>query len=249
MDNQPKQVSASPAAAARKLLRPRDAATLVIVDTTSGIERVLMGRRRDDQVFMPGKYVFPGGRVDKEDRLVTPADDLHPSDLNKLLFDMKGGPSRARARSIALAAVRETFEEAGIVIGTATSSVTTTTASWQPFVAHGFAPSLQSLTLIARAITPPGGVRRYDTRFFCVDAAAIAHRTDINDGELSGLHWLSLDEARSLDLPSITRVVLEDLSERLRGGAGAMRLAPVPYYHHKNGRFRRDMVSGDALIP
>jgi 8-oxo-dGTP pyrophosphatase MutT (NUDIX family) len=158
---------------------------------------------------------------------------------------MKGGANPARARAIALAAVRETFEESGILIGTSSADATSAITSWQPFYANGYAPSLNQLTLIARAITPPGGVRRYDTRFFCVNASAIAHRTEINDGELSGLHWLSLDEARSLDLPSITRVVLEDLSERLTTGDDAMRLAPVPYYHHKNGRFRREMVSGE----
>lgn len=245
MENQSKAISAPVNTAARKLVRPRDAATLVIIDDSSGIARILMGRRRDDQVFMPGKYVFPGGRVDKEDRLIRPADDLRPAEINKLLHDMKGRPHPVRARAIALAAVRETFEEAGILIGSPVSSESAAVGSWQPFLASGYAPSLNQLTLIARAITPPGGVRRYDTRFFCVSASAIAHRTEINDGELSGLHWLSLDEARSLDLPSITRVVLEDLSERLTTGEDAMHLAPVPYYHHKNGRFRREMVSGD----
>ena len=52
-----------------KTLKPRDAATLIIVDSSSGEPKVLLGRRRMDMVFMPGRYVFPGGRVDPADRL------------------------------------------------------------------------------------------------------------------------------------------------------------------------------------
>ncbi len=103
---------AGASAAASKAIRPRDAATLIIVDAASGTPRILMGRRRDDVVFMPGKYVFPGGRVDREDRLVSSADDLAPGEIARLMHDMKGAASEARARAIALAAVRETWEEA-----------------------------------------------------------------------------------------------------------------------------------------
>src|SRR4029079_17487799 len=96
---------ASPASAKARALRPRDAATLIIVDDTSGEARVLLGRRRADMVFMPGRYVFPGGRVDRGDRLVEPATDLGHTDILKLLVGMKGTPSEARARALALAAV------------------------------------------------------------------------------------------------------------------------------------------------
>ena len=89
--------------------KPRDSSTLIIVDTSSGEQRILMGKRRMDQVFMPGKYVFPGGRVDAADRDVEVVDELHESDVAKLLIDMRETPSAARARAIALAAIRETF--------------------------------------------------------------------------------------------------------------------------------------------
>ena len=62
-----------------RALRPRDAATLIIVDSSSGEPRVLLGRRRPDMVFMPGRYVFPGGRVDPSDRQVPVEEDLRPS--------------------------------------------------------------------------------------------------------------------------------------------------------------------------
>lgn len=237
---------AGASAAASKAIRPRDAATLIIVDAASGTPRILMGRRRDDVVFMPGKYVFPGGRVDREDRLVSSADDLAPGEIARLMHDMKGAASEARARAIALAAVRETWEEAGLVIGVeeavAASAGGARSASWSSFLALGYRPRLAPLKLFARAITPPGRPRRYDTRFFCVEASAIAHRSELNDGELSGLHWMTLDEARALDVPHITRVILEDLTDRLRFGPISSTEAPVPYYHHKNGSFRRDIL-------
>ena len=72
---------AAPAPAPRpKALKPRDAATLMVIERTEAEPKVLMGRRRDDLAFMAGKYVFPGGRVDPSDKLVVPATPLraHP---------------------------------------------------------------------------------------------------------------------------------------------------------------------------
>jgi 8-oxo-dGTP pyrophosphatase MutT (NUDIX family) len=224
-------------------LRPRDAATLIIVDSSAGEPRVLLGRRRLDMVFMPGRYVFPGGRVDPADKHVPVEEDLRPSDLEKLLVAMKGSPSVARARALALAAVRETFEEAGLLIGTPVGAGALPRApTWQAFFATGYRPALGRLTFFARAITPPGRPRRFDSRFFCVDAEAIVHRAKIADGELSDLEWHSIAQARSLELPNITRVVLEDLGERIAAGALYTGDFPVPFYHRRNGSFRRDLI-------
>jgi len=237
--------TASPEAKAKTpTLRPRDAATLIIVDRTGHAPRVLLGKRRMDMKFMPGKYVFPGGRVDRADRFVASGDDLPALEIEKLLLDMKGTRSPVRARALALAAVRETFEEAGLVIGTPVNgSALPKDASWRRFHETGYAPLLTPLTYFARAITPPGRTRRFDTRFFCVDAAAIAHRTDAPEEELSGLVWMTIEEARSLDLPPITRVILEDLTDRLKSGELHDAKAPVPYYHNRNGSFRRELLS------
>jgi len=224
-------------------LRPRDAATLIIVDSAAGAPRVLLGKRRDDMKFMPGKYVFPGGRVDKSDRFTSAADDLHPIEVRKLMMQMRGVPSSSRARALALAAVRETYEEAGLLIASpANGQPPPNDASWRRFYDTGFVPRLAPLTYFARAITPPGRTRRFDTRFFCVDAAAIAHRTDAPEEELSGLIWMTLEEARSLDLPPITRVILEDLSDRLKTGNLTDANAAVPFYHNRNGSFRRELL-------
>ncbi len=232
-----------------RALRPRDAATLVIVDTNSGEPRILMGRRRADLVFMPGKFVFPGGRVDPADRHVACSDCLPDIEQQKLLSGMRGTPSAERARAIALAAIRETYEEAGLLIGTAVvtpapelTASQRVVASWRPFFAHGVVPAVCALSLFARAITPPGRPRRYDTRFFAAEAASIVLRVPPPETELQSLDWFSLDEARTLELPSITRAVLEDLSERLDAGLSA-RSYPVPFYYFRNGSFRRELIS------
>lgn len=233
----------------RKVLRPRDAATLIIVDMATGEPRVLLGRRRPDLAFMPGRYVFPGGRVDPSDRQIAVEHDLAPGDLENLMVAMKGNRSPQRARALALAAVRETFEEAGILIGTPAGQAPPPKAeAWQRFFAHGFRPALTPLTFFARAVTPPGRPRRYDTRFFCVAAEAIAHRSATADGELSDLEWHTIEQARALDLPNITRVVLEDLGERIAAGALEKCDVPVPFYHRRNGNFHRDLIGPDSPL-
>lgn len=238
------QETAPKPALKKKALRPRDAATLIIVDTASGEPKVLLGRRRMDMVFMPGRYVFPGGRVDPADKTISVQDDLSEDDRAKLVVGMKGTPSEVRARALALAAVRETFEEAGLVIGRPTQAQPPAKApDWAPFFAHGFEPSLKLLTFFARAITPPGRPRRFDTRFFCVPAEAITHRVPIENGELSDLEWHSLVQARSLELPNITRVVLEDLGERIAANALHAPKVPVPFYHRRQGSYRRDLIT------
>jgi 8-oxo-dGTP pyrophosphatase MutT (NUDIX family) len=226
-----------------RALRPRDAATLIIVDQSSGEPRVLLGRRRLDMAFMPGRYVFPGGRVDPGDRRVTVEHDLPADDLKRLMVAMKGSASAARARALALAAVRETFEEAGLIIGEPLRGpLPSKSEGWQAFFAHGFQPALASLRFFARAITPPGRPRRFDSRFFCVPADAIAHKVPAANDELSDLEWHSIAQARSLELPNITRVVLEDLGERIAAGALHTGDMPVPFYHRRNGSFRRDLI-------
>ena len=225
-------------------LRPRDAATLILVDASAGAPKVLLGKRRLDMKFMPGKYVFPGGRVDKADRTVAVGDDLASAEIAKLMVDMKGGPSQQRARALALAAIRETYEEAGLVIGRPLNGQQAPKdASWQRFFELGFAPSLEPLTFFARAITPPGRPRRFDTRFFCVETTAIAFRGKPPEDELSDLVWMDLIEARALDLPPITRVILEDLGDRLKLGPIRNISAPVPYYFNRNGSFRRELIT------
>jgi hypothetical protein len=100
---------------------------------------------------------------------------------------------------------------------------------------------LQELHFIARAITPPIRPKRFDTRFFAVDAASIVARCEgcvHEDAELVELVWASLDDAAALDLPEITRRVLSELQKRLDGGMS--RFQPAPFFHVLHGKWRRD---------
>src|SRR5687767_15056322 len=95
---------------------PRDAATLILLDRSGPSPKVLMGRRHHGHVFMPGKFVFPGGRVDPLDRQMAVGAPLDPRAEAKLMRHLQR-PTPAKARGLALAAIRETFEETGLFLG------------------------------------------------------------------------------------------------------------------------------------
>src|SRR5438105_13628331 len=90
--------------------RPKDAATLILIDRSGEKPKVLVGKRHDKVVFMPGKFVFPGGRVDKSDNRVPVAAPI-PKALEANL--LKGSPkiTPTRARALAIAAIREACEQ------------------------------------------------------------------------------------------------------------------------------------------
>jgi 8-oxo-dGTP pyrophosphatase MutT (NUDIX family) len=223
--------------------RPRDAATLILLDRDRGSVRVLMGRRHMRHAFMPGKFVFPGGRTDPADSRIPVASPLTPEDEAKLTA-RAGRVGAARARAIALSAIRETYEEAGLLLGRRAPFVTTK-PDWQGFVRHGVAPSLSAVRFIARAITPPGRVRRFDTRFLAAwrDDTAIELPEGGPTNELEELVWLPLGEARPADIPAITRTILQELELRLaidpllRPGGGE-----VPFYRMIGKTFVREIL-------
>lgn len=172
----------------------RPAATVVLWRMMAGQPQVLMGQRGASAVFMPSKYVFPGGRVDPGDHgAAAPA--LSPLCAGRLAAFCPGdAPAPA---TLAAAALRELIEETGLHPAPE--------APWR---------------FIFRAITPPGRTRRFDARFFLVpvlgatgDSETFADAQD----ELSHLHWIGLTEARALDLPFITEVVLAEVQALLSG--------------------------------
>ncbi len=229
-------------------MKPQDAATLIILDAT-GPPRILMGRRRPQQVFLPNKFVFPGGRADKVDRAIPATDELDDREQSKLLIEMKGTASAARARGLALAALRETYEEAGVLIGqkACDESVKTLPApqdigAWEGFFEEQVRPQLSPLKFLARAITPPGRPRRYDTRFFLVDAQHIAKTVSPPDDELKELGWFNTEELRHLDVPNITRAVIEDLNEYIEARARGVADWAVPFYYFRAGTFERVLL-------
>jgi 8-oxo-dGTP pyrophosphatase MutT (NUDIX family) len=223
-------------------LRPRDAATLIIVDRMDSEPKVLMGRRHAGHAFMPGKFVFPGGRVEAEDRRMAAAGALDPVIEEKLNVRVPL-PSPSFARSIALAAIRETFEETGLAIGVCDYGApeNAPAGAWARFAAAGVYPALDEIDFLARAITPPGRARRFDARFLLVDARAIAKRVEgvvHPEAELVELVWTPLGEARALDLPNITHVVLDDLAAALQCELDRRR--PRPFYRELRGQRLRE---------
>jgi 8-oxo-dGTP pyrophosphatase MutT (NUDIX family) len=223
-------------------MRPRDAATLILLDRSGGEILVLMGRRHARHAFMPGKFVFPGGRTDPADSRIAVAADLHPAEEAKL-GRTGSRASRSRARAIALSAVRETYEEAGLLIGRKGPFVTTK-PDWRGFSEHGVQPSLEMLRFVARAITPPGRVRRFDTRFLACWKSEVA--AALPDGalsdELEELVWLPLSEAKRADIPPITKTILQELESRLRDDPELDPGGPVPFYRMVRNRFLREVL-------
>jgi len=224
-------------------IKPRDSATLILIDRAEPVPKVLLGRRHHSHRFLPGKFVFPGGRIETVDRLMAAATALHDHHIDKLMQRMTR-PSLAKAAAFALAAIRETYEETGIMLGVrADGPMRVPPGPWQAFTDAGIVPDLSAVHFVARAITPPGRPLRFDSRFFTADVAAIARRDDgfvAPDKELVELVWLPITQARQLDMPGITAVVLEELQDRI--AAGMVRDHPVPLYRMLNKRFVREIL-------
>lgn len=227
-----------------ELVVPRDAGTLIIVDRSGPVPKVLLGRRHKNHVFMPGKYVFPGGRVESYDGKMPVAAGLHET-VEAQLLQATLDHNASTPCEIALAAIRETFEETGLLLGAHRSDAPQVPdGTWASFVKAGFYPDLSVLHFITRAITPIGFPRRFDARFFAVDMKAIAHTVnDIVhvDAELVELQWVTISQARQFDLPMITNIVLGELEDR--AAQGMTRDLPVPFYRMHHSGFQRELLA------
>lgn len=199
----------------------RDAASLILLRRDAAGASVLMGMRGQSAVFMPSKFVFPGGAVDPGDAALVLARPLPEPHRRRLLVEPSG---KAAPEAIAAAALRELAEETGLLIGRPGSG------GPAGFGEAGLVPDAGGLLYLFRAITPPGRPRRFDAHFFVADAADVTGDPEDFSAacdELSHLHWVRLDEARRLDLPFITEVVLAELAE-LAALAGPDQPLPVP---------------------
>ena len=222
---------------------PRDAATMILIDRDGPDPKVLLGRRHAGHKFMPGKFVFPGGRIEKADVAMAAATELHPAAEAKLALRPRDAEVPA-SRAFPLAAIRETYEETGLVLGTkADKPVAPPNDEWAGFAKSGLLPDLADIHFIARAITPPQRPKRFDTRFFTTDAQAIGHRIEgvvSADSELVELVWIPIHEAQTLDMPAITETVLRELEMRVNAGMGHD--LPVPFYFMENQQFLRELL-------
>ena len=207
-------------------VKPKDAASLVLIRHRAGVAEILMGRRAMSHRFMPGFHVFPGGRLDRADFTCRPLSPLSPRTVEHL----GGGQSAVKAQALAVAAVRETFEETGLAIGQMTGKELT--------------PSLDGLGFIARAITPSQSPIRFHARFFLGDGDAAEGRLRSN-GELLNLRWFGLDEALSLTLIDVTEFVIGEVAQIVAGQRDVSAPAPLFCYRRgeavilRDGKFRK----------
>jgi 8-oxo-dGTP pyrophosphatase MutT (NUDIX family) len=168
-------------------IRPKNAASLVILRKEPGRLSVLMGHRHAGHVFLPNLWVFPGGRVERKDYRARSLSELSVETLEAIAATAR--PSLARA--LAICAVRETFEETGVLLGA------------------DRLPNLGALRFAAREVTPPGHPRRFDTHFFTASAEA-ATRLDLGgDGEFDDIAWIPVHEVDARAPHPVTRRVLD----------------------------------------
>jgi len=223
---------------------PFDAATLLLVNFKNKVPTVLMGKRNNRHSFMPNKYVFPGGKVEQSDKKVNVGSTLNIV-VEEQLLKRTRNPSPIKARSFALAAIRETFEETGLMLGRrniGTPPLIPNT-TWEHFSTFGIFPCLDCLHFIARAVTPPEYPKRFDTRFFLADVMEVGHSIDFlttPNTEFTDLIWVPLQQAKTLDIPSITEKIIEEAEIRI-----ASKLSPflsVPFFYKKRNSFVRELL-------
>ena len=171
--------------------------------------RILMGHRSGKHVFMPNTFVFPGGRLDPEDVGIPAHGDLRGPVMQRL----QRKASARKARALACAAIRETFEETGLIVGAPHNGAyraDKVTADWEPFFATGMAPRLDCLDYVARAVTPPNNVRRFNARFFIVDRENTSGELG-GSGELVDLQWIPIADALAMpNTPEPTSIALRE---------------------------------------
>jgi 8-oxo-dGTP pyrophosphatase MutT (NUDIX family) len=102
---------------------------------------------------------------------------------------------------------------------------------WREFLEIGAAADLAALDFIGRAITPPYRPKRFDARFFMAEAEHLISLEPRPDcGELDEIAWVDLDETLTLDLPNVTRFMVQELAQRLDDPA-----RPAPYIRFLGG--------------
>ena len=205
----------------------RDAATVIVVRNKNNDPSVLMGQRGINAAFMPSKFVFPGGAVDDQDLSIDIKNSINEVCKKRLLKENNNVPGNA----LVAAAIRELFEETGQIIGIE-QQWSEAPSNWKDFAKTGYLPDASHMSFVFRAITPPGRPRRFDARFFLIQAEKL--QTDLDDfsmasDELSHLQWIPLTETKNFDLPFITKVVLAEVTGNLANNGSPSR---VPFFQN-----------------
>ena len=205
----------------------RNAATVIVVRNKHKNPSVLMGQRGVNAAFMPSKFVFPGGAVDDQDLSIDIKKSINEVCKNRLLKENENGSWSG----LVAAAIRELFEETGQIIGVE-QEWSEVPNSWEEFAKTGYVPDASQMSFVFRAITPPGRPRRFDARFFLIQAEEL--QTNLDDfsmasDELSHLQWIPLKDTKNFDLPFITQVVLAEITGNLKKSGPPER---VPFFQN-----------------
>jgi 8-oxo-dGTP pyrophosphatase MutT (NUDIX family) len=202
--------------------RPRDAASLILLRGLGRDLEVLAGRRPLHVKFMPGVHVFPGGAIDPPDRI-----PWSPETGSDAL-----GPRLARS---ARAALRETWEEVGVLVGRSAGPHPARPATRQierAYHEHGVEAALDLLTYVGRAITPSHSHRRFNTRFFFSDGANV-HGEPTSSEELEDVRWYPIGRSPLESFRDVTRFML---ARAIALHSGTAHGEPPLFYWAKNAR-------------
>jgi 8-oxo-dGTP pyrophosphatase MutT (NUDIX family) len=200
-------------------IEPRDASTLIVWRHGLKGAEVLMGRRSRRAAFVPDFFVFPGGRVDPGDYAVRPATPLDLTAAKRMA--VHGDSSLAEA--LAITAVRETFEETGLLLAGRGDVGEVANAEWAHWKASGLAPQLDRLTYFGRAITSPVSPIRFHARFFIVGAEALQGEL-AGSGELSELAFYPVTEV-------LAHMPVVDVTEFMLNRVTSYAAAPLHFNH------------------
>lgn len=210
-----------------KPVRPRDAAVMILFRGSVAQREVLMGRRSKKSRFMPDVYVFPGGGVDRDDGKVKTISQVDTS----IVPHMSVSGRVNHARRLAIAAVRETFEETGLIVGETGDVGNMNHPVWNAFRNKERAPNLSELNYVGRAITPAYLPMRFHARFFLHETTEDLGRLG-GDGELVDLQWLSTNDALRLPLADVTEFMLRHVIELMDSNSTINRYPVFTYQHN-----------------
>jgi 8-oxo-dGTP pyrophosphatase MutT (NUDIX family) len=208
---------AAPREPGKRAVTPRNAASLIVWRQASGEPEILMGVRHAKHRFMPNVLVFPGGRVDRCDHGVKARAELRPE--TEALLRHRATPSLARA--LGVAAVRELFEETGLLLGERKG--------------ERLLADLSALDYLCRAVTPPTRAMRFNARFLLAPAEALSGEIG-GSGELEKLGWYALSDALNAELAHITRKILGEFADWLKVPAAERQQRPKIVYRGNDNR-------------